>query len=70
MLDRWCSSGGVVADAVPATPYPDARYRTRIMWWDRAEVLVNAERGQAHKIAEEAAVFAAALGGSAPAVQP
>ncbi|QDQ99386.1 hypothetical protein FO059_14450 [Tomitella fengzijianii] len=67
VLDRWSSSGGVVADAVPATPYPDARYRTRIMWWDRADVLCNAERGQALKITEESAVVAAAL---APAVQP
>ncbi|WP_235681167.1 hypothetical protein [Tomitella gaofuii] len=69
VLDRWCSSGGIVADAVAATPYPDARYRTRIMWWDREDVLVNAEPGQALKIAEETAVFAASVGGD-PEAQP
>lgn len=37
VLDRWRSSGGVVADRIPATPYPDERYETKMMWWDQAE---------------------------------
>ncbi|WP_433758902.1 hypothetical protein [Nocardia sp. CA-135398] len=28
------SSGGYVADRIPAVPYPDDRYRTIPMWWD------------------------------------
>ncbi|MCT7659059.1 hypothetical protein [Mycobacterium deserti] len=35
VIARWISSGGVVAARIPATPYPDDRYRTKIMWWDR-----------------------------------
>ena len=31
VLDRWRSSGGVVASSIPATPYPDERYRTKMM---------------------------------------
>ncbi len=34
-LRRWTSSGGRIDESVPATPYPDERYRTRLMWWDR-----------------------------------
>ena len=30
-LNRWRSSGGVVA-GIPATPYPDERYQTKMMW--------------------------------------
>jgi hypothetical protein len=35
VLELWASSGGVVATQIPPTPYPDDRYRTRMMWWDR-----------------------------------
>ncbi|TQF73958.1 hypothetical protein FK531_04600 [Rhodococcus spelaei] len=35
VLQLWVSSGGEVAEHIPATPYPDERYRTRMMWWDR-----------------------------------
>lgn len=35
VLELWTSSGGVVAASIPPTPYPDDRYHTRIMWWDR-----------------------------------
>jgi hypothetical protein len=34
ILEQWRSSGGVIAQN-PATPYPDARYATKMMWWDR-----------------------------------
>ena len=43
VLDKWRSSGGVVA-SIPATPYPDARYRTKMMWWDRRTFTRNAGR--------------------------
>ncbi|MFE3290969.1 hypothetical protein [Rhodococcus sp. NPDC059234] len=35
VLELWESSGGVVATHIPPTPYPDGRYLTRMMWWDR-----------------------------------
>ncbi|MFC9786487.1 hypothetical protein [Rhodococcus sp. NPDC127528] len=38
VLKLWASSGGAVATAIPPTPYPDDRYETRIMWWDRDSV--------------------------------
>ncbi|WP_432677989.1 hypothetical protein ACRAJ3_24980 [Rhodococcus pyridinivorans] len=34
VLDLWRTCGGVVDESVPHTPYPDERYRTRLMWWD------------------------------------
>jgi hypothetical protein len=35
VLKRWLSSGGTLAAKIPATPYPDHRYQTKIAWWDR-----------------------------------
>jgi hypothetical protein len=53
VLDRWLSSGGVVASKIPAAPYPDRRYQTRMMWWDRRTFLDHAEPEQASKIVAE-----------------
>ena len=35
VLKRWLSSGGQLATRIPATPYPDHRYQTKLAWWDR-----------------------------------
>ena len=43
VLARWESSGGRVDSSVPAAAYPDSRYRTRIMWWDRRSLHVDAD---------------------------
>lgn len=43
VLRRWESSGGRVAEHIPASPYPDDRYRTSLMWWDRETLAVDAE---------------------------
>ena len=43
VLARWESSGGRVDPSVPATAYPDSRYRTRIMWWDRRTLHADAD---------------------------
>jgi hypothetical protein len=48
-LNQWRSSGGVVA-GIPATPYPDKRYQTKMMWWDRRNFVNYAEPAQAAKI--------------------
>jgi hypothetical protein len=51
-LNGWRSSGGVVAD-IPATPYPDERYRTRMMWWNRRDFFNFAEPAQIAKTLAE-----------------
>ncbi|WP_157970557.1 hypothetical protein [Nakamurella deserti] len=45
-VTRWQTSGGVVAADVPAVAYPDERYRTMVLWWDRTRVaeLVSADQ--------------------------
>lgn len=43
VLARWESSGGRVDSSVPAAAYPDSRYRTRIMWWDRRTLHMDAD---------------------------
>lgn len=52
VLDRWRSSGGVVA-SIPAAQYPDERYRTKMMWWDRRTFAKHAEPEQVSKILRE-----------------
>ncbi len=54
VLNRWRSSGGTVA-SIPATPYPDERYQTRMMWWDRRTFAHHAEPAQVAKILSEIA---------------
>jgi hypothetical protein len=58
VLDRWRSSGGVVVSRIPATPYPDERYRTKIMFWDRRTYANHAQPNQVAKILAEAAYLA------------
>jgi len=53
ILDRWSTSGGVVAAHIPATPYPDERYQTKMMWWDRTQFTKHAEPEQISKILQE-----------------
>ena len=52
VLERWRTSGAVVAP-IAATPYPDERYRTKMMWWDRRTFANHAEPDQLPKILDE-----------------
>lgn len=52
VINRWKSSGGVVA-SIPATPYPDERYQTKMIWWDSRDFINYAEPGQVAKILTE-----------------
>jgi hypothetical protein len=61
VLNRWRSSGGVVATKIPATPYPDDRYRTKMMWWDRSTFSNDAAPEQVSKIFNEMAILARQL---------
>jgi hypothetical protein len=54
VLARWRSSGGVVAP-IPPTPYPDERFRTKLMWWDSQTVASLAAPSQTAKILAEMA---------------
>lgn len=45
VLELWKSGGGVVAP-IPATPYPDERYRTKMMCWDRRTMVNHSEPAQ------------------------
>jgi hypothetical protein len=56
ILERWGSSGGVVAP-IPAAPYPDERYRTKMMWWDRRTFANHANPEQLSKILRETAAI-------------
>jgi hypothetical protein len=52
VLNRWRSSGGVVA-GIPATPYPSERYQTKMIWWNRRDFVSHAEPAQVAKILTE-----------------
>lgn len=52
VLNSWRSSGSVVAP-VPATPYPNEHYRTKMMWWNRRDFVSYAQPGQLTKIVSE-----------------
>lgn len=52
VLNRWRTAGGVVA-AIPAAPYPDDRYQTKMIWWNRRDFVSHAEPRQAATIFAE-----------------
>ena len=52
VLKRWRSGGSVVA-SVPSAPYPDERYQTKMMWWDRRDFVNHAQPDQVAKILKE-----------------
>ncbi len=52
VLNRWRSSGGVVA-GIPAAPYPDERYQTKMIWWNRRDFVSHADPAQVAKILTE-----------------
>ncbi|MBX9640453.1 MAG: hypothetical protein K2X97_12195 [Mycobacteriaceae bacterium] len=53
VLDRWRASGGVVAATIPAVAYPDERYRTKMMWWDRSTIANHADPKQLSRMYKE-----------------
>ncbi|GAA1449604.1 hypothetical protein GCM10009641_80230 [Mycobacterium cookii] len=60
VLNRWRSSGGLVA-GIPATPYPDERYQTKMIWWNRRDFVPHAEPAQVAKILTETSRLAHAF---------
>jgi hypothetical protein len=53
VLKRWLSSGGTLASRIPATPYPDHRYETKLAWWDRSIFANHADPKQLSKFITE-----------------
>lgn len=49
LVDKWQTSGALVA-SIPETPYPDERFQTKMMCWDRASFAQHATPEQASKI--------------------
>jgi hypothetical protein len=67
VLNRWLSSGGVLAARIPATPYPDERYQTKMMWWDRRTFANRADAHQVSTFFSELQKIAALTGSGEPA---
>ena len=61
VLNRWRSSGGVVA-GIPSTPYPDERYQTKMIWWNRRDFVSHAEPAQVAKILTETSLLSREFG--------
>ncbi|MGW0036459.1 hypothetical protein [Gordonia sp. NPDC003376] len=57
VLRRWASGGGVVDVTVPATPFPDERYRTQLMWWDRTSIGSSTSAEVWERMQDEAALI-------------
>lgn len=58
-VKRWQTSGGVVSRDVVPVAYPDDRYRTVLMWWDRETYADRTLLGQIPAIIDESAQLAA-----------
>lgn len=48
-LNSWRTSGAVISD-IAATPYPDDRYQTRMVWWDQRTFVEHADPEQVTKV--------------------
>jgi hypothetical protein len=55
-VKRWESSGARTTNSVRPVPYPDERYQTVIMWWDK-ERLSGADPAQLRRYRTEAALL-------------
>lgn len=53
VLPRWRRSGGVPVEEIPSAPYPSARYKTKLVWWERETFADHADPAQAVKLLSE-----------------
>ena len=58
-VKRWQTTGGVVSANVSPVAYPDNRYRTVLMWWDRETFADLAAVEQLPAIMDESAQLTA-----------
>lgn len=68
-LKQWQSTGGVVSDRVAAVAYPDERYQTRLMLWDKQTYAGLAAAEQLPMLMDEAAQLSA-HGAQTPVLSP
>lgn len=54
-LRRWASTGGTMPESLAPVPYPDERYRTSMLWVDRATFADHADPTQLRAIMSEQA---------------
>ncbi len=47
LAELWRCSGATVTWRIPEVPYPDDRYRTVVLWWDRNDCRAIADESQA-----------------------
>jgi hypothetical protein len=52
-VPRWQSSGGVVSADVASVAYPDDRYQTLVLWWDRQNLFHSISSSQGRAILRE-----------------
>jgi hypothetical protein len=52
-VPRWQSSGGVVSADVAPVSYPDDRYQTTVLWWDRQNLFHSISGEQSRAILRE-----------------
>lgn len=50
---RWETTGGRALDGLPPVPYPDDRYQTVLLWWDRDRLQELSDPGQWSLIVSE-----------------
>lgn len=58
---RWATTGGVISQDVTPVAYPDERYLTTLMWWDRTTLADLTAPYQLARIMAESAALAATL---------
>lgn len=55
VVELWATTGGVVMPRLAPAPYPDDRYRTMMVWWDRATYAHRTRAPQVASIRNEIA---------------
>jgi hypothetical protein len=55
VIEKWSSSGGMVATHIPPAPYPSERYQTKLIWWDRTTITNNIDAKQLSRMNSELA---------------
>ncbi len=56
-VKRWATTGGVTSNEVTPVAYPDDRYLTTMMWWDRTTLADLATPNQLPRIIAESAAL-------------
>ena len=59
---RWKTTGGQVSESICPVAYPDDRYRTVVMWWDREQIGDLAAVSQLPHLLQESAQIEQTLG--------